>query len=1104
MDLHSKTMPKVVATKMLLASSIHPKMQIELGKTRPLSLLLETLSDGNPEIVIYCVATLANIAMTVDNHMQIDLTGGVDALKQMLSYADARVRYHAARGLIYLGYMEVGGVYLFKRVPGDEKLDVLFADSTEEDHLFVKGATIEKIVEITTNNPSLLWGGFSLPPWSGRSKKHSWYKSTSPNNKRMATEDQIVDFLLTTYKSFVHSAILMRLLLHRFHDPWFGKYFDGDPSTGQMQDYSPLPVLHIHLMRLWTAWLDNYPEDFVNNPVMASELSEVILPLRQAGGPYLPCAEILEHLIHSVVERASKKGHLDRFQANHCHHAILYEQCQKAIVSGSLPCSVEDAIYLSALQLYIEDLSPAEVRGKPSWFFSSSSKEKLSVSRIKMSLHPSMYKVKNIAKRIKTQYEQFVNSDMTERNAKHNFIDYCQAMTGYGCHFYKLKCLGTVNPKGGVVRCYFGVSPKKITVMDEKTKVVIGSWQLKELKRWRSLADDTRLRVEFINKTFEFMLENKGVFKEINDVLLLCTKIEWQILAGQDFSPWSKYAEETETWGAQALEAVANRPALYSDKYESDSGVVSRLRAISLASSVPDQHAGKVRRQLSMSAKLSSSVPYQQGGLQKGGQGNVTPLQTGADVATTDATASTLTSGSPGNLSVGSHTSADLLLGTLQSTLQSKSSWEPGSLSSSVQRTASRGSETSVEESGSPTERHLLDPSGSFTMGQDLKQSSSCSRRRKYTTESNTSSQGSDSHSSSGQLTPTPTQRGPFSSMLRDDDDFESVNRSFGQSTNGQLLICQCPPDAELPGFDRRDFSPFDLLQHPKELARQITLIDHECFCAVTATDVQKKIAMGTGKKRKVPPEEKLSVERVADRFNQLSTWVAATIVTEKSIEKRANMFINFIETAKLCLELRNFNAVMAIVVAALGSAPVRRLHKTKELVPKECLEQYAKMEILMDTKDNYKRYRQALATSPTPSVPYFGIYMKDLTFIAEGNPDFFKGGLINLTKRRQIYLVIDEIRRFQKDVYNFQEVSEVRDYLANEKIHTEKELYDISCQFEPGLPRRHSEADKSLVSRPVPQFKSSTVGRMAGKRSLSLSRSSTTLETATGPDSTC
>ena len=40
---------------------------------RPLSLLLETLNDGNPEIVLYCVATLANIAITVDNHMQVRL-----------------------------------------------------------------------------------------------------------------------------------------------------------------------------------------------------------------------------------------------------------------------------------------------------------------------------------------------------------------------------------------------------------------------------------------------------------------------------------------------------------------------------------------------------------------------------------------------------------------------------------------------------------------------------------------------------------------------------------------------------------------------------------------------------------------------------------------------------------------------------------------------------------------------------------------------------------------------------------------------------------------------------------------------------------------------
>ena len=31
--------------------------------------------------------------------------------------------------------------------------------------------------------------------------------------------------------------------------------------------------------------------------------------------------------------------------------------------------------------------------------------------------------------------------------------------------------MGTISPKGGAVRCYFGVSPRKIAIMDEKTKV---------------------------------------------------------------------------------------------------------------------------------------------------------------------------------------------------------------------------------------------------------------------------------------------------------------------------------------------------------------------------------------------------------------------------------------------------------------------------------------------------------------------------------------------------------------------------------------------------------------------------------------------------------
>ena len=37
-------------------------------------------------------------------------------------------------------------------------------------------------------------------------------------------------------------------------------------------------------------------------------------------------------------------------------------QCHKAIITGGLPCPVDDAIYLGALQLYIE-VSPLSTTG---------------------------------------------------------------------------------------------------------------------------------------------------------------------------------------------------------------------------------------------------------------------------------------------------------------------------------------------------------------------------------------------------------------------------------------------------------------------------------------------------------------------------------------------------------------------------------------------------------------------------------------------------------------------------------------------------------------------------------------------------------------------
>ena len=93
-----------------------------------------------------------------------------------------------------------------------------------------------------------------------------------------------------------------------------------------------------------------------------------------------------------------------------------------------------------------------------------------------------------------------------------------------------------------------------------------------------------------------------------------------------------------------------------------------------------------------------------------------------------------------------------------------------------------------------------------------------------------------------------------------------------------------------------------ELLSYPRELARQITLIDHELFRNITTADILQRVSEGTNKKRKKGDEicQRTTVELFSDRFNQLSSWVVATLIKEESEQDTAYMMVQFIETAKV------------------------------------------------------------------------------------------------------------------------------------------------------------------------------------------------------------
>jgi len=80
------------------------------------------------------------------------------------------------------------------------------------------------------------------------------------------------------------------------------------------------------------------------------------------------------------------------------------------------------------------------------------------------------------------------------------------------------------------------------------------------------------------------------------------------------------------------------------------------------------------------------------------------------------------------------------------------------------------------------------------------------------------------------------------------------------------------------------------------------------------------------------------------------------------------------------------------------------------------------------------------------------GVFLADLTFIDDGNPDFVHG-LINFSKRRLDYQVIASIQLYQAKPFNFREVPQIREYLIDfpeSSDAAEKENYERSLELEP------------------------------------------------------
>jgi hypothetical protein len=98
-----------------------------------------------------------------------------------------------------------------------------------------------------------------------------------------------------------------------------------------------------------------------------------------------------------------------------------------------------------------------------------------------------------------------------------------------------------------------------------------------------------------------------------------------------------------------------------------------------------------------------------------------------------------------------------------------------------------------------------------------------------------------------------------------------------------------------------------------------------------------------------------------------------------------------------------------------------------------------------MSRDNNFKNFRESLRTVSPPSIPFLGLYLQDLTFIEDGNPNYLDeaNGVINIAKRAQYSQIIKDIQLYQQTPYLLQPVPMVMDFL---KVSKETILLLGSC----------------------------------------------------------
>lgn len=253
--------------------------------------------------------------------------------------------------------------------------------------------------------------------------------------------------------------------------------------------------------------------------------------------------------------------------------------------------------------------------------------------------------------------------------------------------------------------------------------------------------------------------------------------------------------------------------------------------------------------------------------------------------------------------------------------------------------------------------------------------------------------------------------------------------------------------DSSRPKVLSRHRTPEDcslMKVHATELARQLTLVEHELFRAIEPPEL-----LFANWKRDAKRDLSPHVCAVIDHFNRIIRWATTEILSPPTPKLRRAALSKLLQVGIECRKLNNFNGVME-VISALQSTPIQRLKQTWRGLPPKELAQFTELVDAMDFVHHLRKYRDELEKIEPPALPYIGLFLQDLLMIEEiPTRTRQDAGLINVGKLKKVAAVVRRVQRLQMKPFIFKTQPAVHAWLSSVPVLSDAEIEQLSRSAE-------------------------------------------------------